>query len=211
MADHYQNTIATWNKLARAYHEKFKDIRIYDDSYELFCSHLAKENPRILEIGCGPATATSWLKSRLPESKIRATDVSSEMIEEAKKHVKDVQFEVLDAREINIIEGKFDGIFSGFCIPYLTKEDLAPFIQSSSNLLLENGIIYLSCIEDAYENSTTQTGSTSHSMAVHYYEESDLIALFEASQLEKIETIRVNYPLLTGENQVHLIVIGRKN
>lgn len=210
MSDPYESTIATWKKLATVYHEKFKDIRIYDQSYEAFCNHFTIENPRILEVGCGPATVTTWLKSRLPKSKILATDVSLEMIEEAKKHLTSVDFEVLDAREINQVDGLFDGVFSGFCIPYLTKVDLDKFIESASRLLNNNGIFYLSCIEDNYSNSTIQTGSTGDSMPVHYYLEADLLELFELNGISHISTSRINYPLPTDANQIHLIVLGRK-
>ncbi|NVK64273.1 MAG: class I SAM-dependent methyltransferase [Flavobacteriales bacterium] len=209
MDDRYQNTIETWKHLSSIYHEKFKDIRLYDDSYEAFASKL-QPTSSLLEIGCGPGTATRWLKNRLPEASILATDVASEMIEEAQKHVSDVHFQVLDAREIHTLNQQFDAIFSGFCIPYLTKNDLNQFIESASKLLNAKGIIYLSCIEKAYDQSYTQTGSTGHKMSVFYYLEQDILQLFKQHGLQHLETIRIDYPLPTGESDTHLVLLASK-
>ncbi len=40
------------------------------------------------------------------------------MIQEAKKHVTSVDFEVLDAREINKINSQFERVFCGLFISY---------------------------------------------------------------------------------------------
>lgn len=210
MADPYKNTIETWRKLASLYHDKFKDLRIYDESYKAFVSYINSKNPSILEIGCGPGTVTRWLKDHLPNATILATDVAPEMIEEAKKHVNGVQFKEVDAREIDQFKQKFDAIFAGFIVPYLTKDDLGEFISSASTLLNTKGVFYVSCIEKDYSESFTQTGSTGHKMTVQYYLEKDLLNFFDQHQIQHLQTFRVNYPLPNGENDTHLILIGRK-
>ena len=210
MADQYKNTIETWKKLASVYHEKFKDLKIYDESYEVFISHLNSETPSILEIGCGPGTVTNWLKNRLPKSKIIATDVAVEMIEFAKSKISGVNFQILDARNLNTVEGTFDGLLCGFCIPYLTITDTQQFIQAASRKLKPNGVIYISFIDDDYSNSHVQTGSTGDSMKVHFYRETDIATLFAESEILPLQTFRVPYPLPDGTEQIHTILIGQK-
>lgn len=211
MSDHYKITIQTWKKVAKMYEEKFMDFDIYDDSYTLFCSELNNPKGSILEIGCGPGNITHQLRSQLPEVSILATDVASEMIEVAQKNVENVQFEVLDARDIDSLKGKFDAIMCGFCVPYLDKTDLGLLIQNSTTLLNDRGIIYLSFIEGNYSDSQLQIGKTGDSMKVHYYEESDVLGLFKKNCIAPIQTIRVPYALADGSEQIHLIVLGRKN
>ena len=82
------------------------------------------------------------------------------MIEVAKKNVENVQFEVLDARNIDSLKEKFDAVFCGFCVPYLDKIDLGKLIENSALLLNEKGIIYLSFIEGDYSDSQIQIGKT---------------------------------------------------
>jgi ubiquinone/menaquinone biosynthesis C-methylase UbiE len=207
----YDHNIESWRKLARNYHETFQDIRIYDTSYETFASQIESDSPAILEVGCGPATVTRWLKQRFPSSEILATDVAPEMIEEAKKHVQDVDFEVLDAREIRKINRKFDAVLAGFIIPYLTKEDLNTFVSSVADRLNESGIFYLSCIEKDYSESSTAVSSSGLEMTVHYYLEKDILSLFTKYHLHILDTIRVDYPMSSGESDTHLILIAKKS
>lgn len=176
MDNTYQNTIQTWRKLAEVYHKKFKDIRIYDASYAAFASCISSYKPSILEIGCGPGTATSWLRNRLPNAQILATDVAKEMIELAQSHIPGVHFDTLGARNVSSLTETFDAIFSGFCIPYLEKEDLTNFVRAIASKLNKQGIVYMSCIEGDYSNSQLQTGSTGDSMKIHFYQESDLLS-----------------------------------
>ncbi len=210
MTDQYKNTIRTWKRVAKMYEEKFMDMDIYNDTYSLFCSELSKPNASILEVGCGPGNITRQLRSQLPEATILATDVASEMIEVAQNNVKNVQFEVLDARDINSLTEKFDAIISGFCVLYLDKSDLSTFIQNSAALLNDQGIIYLSFIEGNYSDSEVQKRSNGDSMKVHYYQELDLFNFFEDHSIKPIQTIRVAYPLADGSEQIHLILLGRK-
>jgi len=209
MDELYQNTINTWKQLAHVYHEKFKDVTLYDESYETFAA-LLDPQCSFLEIGCGPGNVTRWFKQRLPQASILATDVASEMIEEAQKHISGVDFEVLDARELNSIAQKFDAILASFIVPYLTKNDLETFISDVADRLNPNGLFYLSCIEKDYSKSFTQDGSTGHKMTVHYYLEDDVLKLFEKHQFEHLKTIRVDYPLPTGESDTHLILFAHK-
>ena len=75
-----QNTIQTWDQLAQKYHDKFKDVTLYDGTYDLFCAAVAKEEAAILEIGCGPGNVTNYLLSKHPSYKILATDAAPSMI-----------------------------------------------------------------------------------------------------------------------------------
>jgi cyclopropane fatty-acyl-phospholipid synthase-like methyltransferase len=133
------------------------------------------------------------------------------MIEEAKKHVHGVDFEVLDAREIGEIQGRFDAVLAGFIIPYLTMEDLETFISSTADRLNENGICYLSCIEKNYSESSTAVSSSGLEMTVHFYLEKDILSLFKKYHLHILDTIRVDYPMSSGESDTHLILIAKKS
>ena len=67
----------------------------------------------ILDIGCGTGTYTSLLKNRFPLAKIKAVDISSDMIQIAKSKCGcgEIDFIVLDAEHL-YLEQKFDLISS---------------------------------------------------------------------------------------------------
>ena len=206
-----ENTIHTWNKLAQKYHDKFMDVVIYNDSYDFFCNAIAKDNASILEIGCGPGNITQYLLAKHPNYKILATDVAQSMIALGKINNPTAEFTILDARNINQIEQKFDAIICGFCMPYLSKEESIQMIKDSWMLLNEGGILYFSTIENDYDKSESQTSSDGqHTMFVYYHEAYYLKQTLIECGFETLHLLRIRYPKPNDIVDTHMIFIVRK-
>ena len=188
--DTYKTTFETWNKVAKSYQDKFMDLDLYNDTYDLFCKLIEKKNSTVLEIGCGPGNITKYLLEKRPDFKITATDVAPNMIALAKENNPSANFLVLDCRELNKLNEKFDAIMCGFCLPYLSKEDCAKLIKDSSSLLNSGGIIYLSAIEGDYKNSGYEAGSTGDKCYVYYHDEDFLRSHLKENNFEFIELIK---------------------
>ena len=209
--DKYQLTFQTWNKLAQAYQDKFMDLDLYDDTYDLFCSLIKKPQAKIFEIGCGPGNITRYLLTKRPDFKIEAIDVAPTMVELAKKNNPTASYTIMDCREIDKLTSSYDGIICGFCMPYLSKVDCAKLIKDCSRLLNTNGILYLSAIEDDYSKSGIEAGSTGNQAYVYYHEANYLQAYLAENNFEVLELKRKFYPKSPEENSTHLIFIARKN
>ena len=206
-----QNTIQTWDKLVQKYHDKFMDVTIYDDSYNLFCEAITKEDVAVLEIGCGPGNVTRYLLAKYPNYKILATDVASSMIELAAINNPTAKFRVLDAREINTIDQKFDAVMCGFCMPYLSKEECIQLIKDSEALLNDDGIFYFSMIENDYSKSESQTSSDGqYTMHVYYHQADYLQEALAVCGFETLHLLRIQYPKPNGVVDTHLIFIVKK-
>lgn len=41
--DRYKETFETWNKVAIRYQEKFMDLDLYNESYDLICNSIQKK------------------------------------------------------------------------------------------------------------------------------------------------------------------------
>ena len=208
--DRYKTTIKTWNKVALMYQEKFMDLDLYDDSYDLFCELIAKKNANILEIGCGPGNITRYLLSKRPDFKIEAIDVAPNMIKLAKKNNPEVNFKVMDCRDIDQLTKKYEGIICGFCMPYLSKEDCAKLIADCSLLLNEGGILYLSAIEGNYTDSGYVTGSSGDQMFIYYYQSDFLRKHLENNNFKLLKLMTKNYKTSDSTIQNHLIKIAKK-
>jgi SAM-dependent methyltransferase len=154
-----------WSQVAYLYEEKFMNLNIYDDSYDLFCDWIKVSAPSILEIGCGPAN----ISNKISDADIFGIDYSEKMIELAKKNVPNGKFEVMDCRDIYKIEDKFDAIISGFYLPYLNSKETNNFLLSVNNLLKNNGIFYLSFVEGNPEDSKFQTSSTGYQLFFNFH------------------------------------------
>ena len=207
--DRYKITFETWDKIASAYQEKFMELDLYNDSYDLFCQQIKNSDPSILEIGCGPGNVTKYLLAKRNDFKIEGIDVAPNMIKLAQVNNPQATFKVMDCRKISALEKKYDAIICGFCIPYLSKKDCSKMIKDCSSLLKNNGIFYLSAIEGDYENSGFEIGSTGDKAFVHYYREAYLREKLIENNFEVINFIRINYPKNDGSTQSHLILIAK--
>ncbi|MGC4102127.1 class I SAM-dependent methyltransferase [Ferruginibacter sp.] len=210
--DHYQHTIQTWDQLADLYQDKFMDLDLYDDTYDIFCDLIPSPNARLFEIACGPGNITRYMHRKRPDLVIEATDVSPNMIQLAKENVPEASFSVMDCRDIGKLQPGFDAILCGFCMPYLSKNDALQFIKDSAHLLNSGGVFYCSIIEDKYDNSTFETSSNGQfTMFIYYHEAGYLQKALEENNMQVLHLIRKQYPKKDGSSQVNLIIIAKKN
>ncbi|WP_207434395.1 class I SAM-dependent DNA methyltransferase [Sabulibacter ruber] len=209
--DQNRRTTDTWDQLAQAYQDKFMNLDLYDDTYDLFCQLLPQPGAKIFEIGCGPGNITKYLLTKRADFQVEAIDTSPNMIRLAAANNPTAGFRVMDCRDIAHIQGGFDGIMCGFCMPYLSKEACAKLIQDSANLLSSGGIFYFSTIEGEYQLSGPETSSNGeHTLFVYYHQEDYLLQFLSENSFELVTLSRKNYPKADGSLATHLIVIARK-
>jgi cyclopropane fatty-acyl-phospholipid synthase-like methyltransferase len=208
--DSYQITFDTWNKVASLYQDKFMDLDLYHDTYDRFCQLIEKRGSSVFEIGCGPGNVTKYLLSKRPDLSIEAIDISPNMIALAQANNPSARFTVMDCREIGTFNARFDAIISGFCMPYLSKEDCAKFIQDCSALLQTAGIFYFSTIKGDYRNSGYAIASTGDRTYTYYYDEDYLLQELKQNQFELLELAYKNYLKSDGTTEVDMIFMARK-
>lgn len=208
--DPYKETFSTWNKIAGIYQNKFMDLDLYNDTYDLFCEHLVKSQPKVLEIGCGPGNITKYLLSKRPDLNIEGIDIAPNMIELAKRNNPSADFKVMDCREIDQLTGKYNAVVCGFCMPYLSQKDCQKLIKDAAHLLKKRCVLYFSTIEGKYEESGYEEGSSEDRSYVYYYNEEFLMQQLQENKFELIRLIRKEYPKTSDTVSIHLIFIARK-
>lgn len=209
--DPYKRTFQAWDELASQYQDKFMNLDLYNDTYDLFCKRIAKKNASVLEIGCGPGNIANYILSKQPDYNWLGTDVAPNMIALAKANVPSAHFEQLDCRNILTLSQKFDGIMCGFVIPYLKENDCQSLISECFQLLTTGGTLYLSAIEGDYKKSKNETSSDGkHTLFVYYYSEDYLTQLLKESGFESVQIVRKPYKKGDGSEWVHLICIAGK-
>ncbi len=208
--DRYKITFETWDKVANLYEDKFMDLALYNDSYDIFCRLVSKNNAAIFEIGCGPGNITKYLVSARPDFNIVAIDVSPNMINLAKINNPTVDCRIMDCRNIHTIIEKFDGIICGFCIPYLSAKDSATLIKESARLLNKDGILYFSTIKGHYNQSGFEAGSTGDSSYVYYYNEDYFKKELDNNDFRLVNLLEKNFTKTDGTSQINQIFIAQK-
>ncbi len=211
MTDRYTTTFESWNKLADAYNDKFMDLDLYNNTYDVFCDLAEQPDARIFEIGCGPGNITKYLLAKRPDYTIEAIDVSPAMAALAKQNNPRATVSIMDCRQISSITAKYNGVMCGFCLPYLEKTECERLIKNCFNLLLPDGVLYLSTIEGDYATSDWGTDSKGNNrMFVYYYNEDYLTGVLKQNGFAVTTVERINYVAANGNTSVHLVIIARR-
>ena len=208
--DRYRITFQTWNKIASQYQDKFMDLDLYNDTYDLFCQQMENTNPKILEIGCGPGNITKYMLSKRPDFNIQGIDIAPNMIELASKNNPKANFTVMDSRQISKLKTKFDAIICGFCLPYLSSLDTINLIKDCTNLLTVGGTLYLSFVEGDYMNSGYLTGSSGDKTYFYYHSLANLDKDLAKNNFKIINLVNIKYPKNDGLEETHSIIIANK-
>lgn len=209
--DHAKIASGIFNKHATAYMNKFMNVDLYADSFNLFCDAIKKQNPSVLEIACGPGNISKYLLARKNDFKILGLDLAPNMIDLAKQNNPAAEFKVMDGREISSLNKNFDAVMCGFCLPYLSMQETHKLISDCSALLFSGGIFYISTMEDEYSNSGFRKGSQGDEIFMHYYLEKDLRAPLLQNDFKIINTQRVKSEMADGSLVTDLIIIAQKN
>lgn len=207
----YEETIQSWDQVARRYEEVFMDLDLYNDTYDAFCRQVSIQGADILEIGCGPGNITRYLLARRPDFRILGIDAAPAMIERAKANNPGARFLLMDAREISILTAQYEGIVCGFLLPYLSPEDAAQLFRNMGLLLAPGGICYFSVLEGKAADSGYQHSSNGDArMYVHYHEEAQLKDCLFTAGLGLLSAFRKDYADAKGSSSCHLIFIAQK-
>ncbi len=208
--DQYKETFDTWNKIASLYEEKFMKLDLYNESYDLFCKLLNNENASIFEIGCGPGNIAQYLLSKHPGFDLFGIDVAPNMIELAQKNNPSAKFSVMDCREIDSVQSTFDGIICGFCLPYLSGEEAGKLVKDAFRLLNTGGVIYLSFVDGATDQSGYKTGSGGNRVYFYYHQIGKLEKILTEHGFTDIQYLKVKYSNTGTVDDIHTILIARK-
>jgi len=99
------------------------DLASYDKHIEYFCSLMLNEKPTLLELGCGPGYITRRIQTSLPRADIVAFDLAEEMIVIARKNIFNVDFRIMDGRQIDQCTQTFDAIAASFVLQFLAYDE----------------------------------------------------------------------------------------
>jgi len=186
------------------------NLDFYDDTYDTYCEQITRINPAILEIGCGPGNITKYLLNKRPDFKIEAIDISPEMIELAKANNPKAIFKVMDSREIDSLETKYDAVICGFCLPYLSGQDCSKLIKDCSNILIGNGIIYLSFVEKERKKSGYQIGISGDRVYFYYHSLDNVNKELNENNFKTVKLWHKQCRKKDGEEETHTIVIAKQ-
>lgn len=164
----FEISVQRFDQFAAEYAQRFMDLSAYMDSIGHFCNLVGKSQPAILKLACAPGNVTRIRKQRFPESQITAIDLAPNMLEIARKQLPDVDFRLMDVRNVSAIPEKFDAIMCSFCLPFLSKADAKQLIADSFDRLTFEGVVYISTMEGTMDQAGFEATSFSGNSKVYF-------------------------------------------
>ncbi|RAP53400.1 MAG: hypothetical protein BZ138_01055 [Methanosphaera sp. rholeuAM270] len=104
-----------------------------------------RENPKILDLGCGTGNITLKVLERFPKAQVTCLDLSENMIEIAKEKLSqydNVTYVIGDFTEV-ILDEKYDAIISSLALHHIpSDEEKEEMYRGIYDALKENGVFY---------------------------------------------------------------------
>ncbi|MES2838069.1 MAG: class I SAM-dependent methyltransferase [Bacteroidota bacterium] len=204
-----QQAVSIFDKYANEYQNKFMDVSLYKNSFDIFLN-LLPINSTLLEIACGPGNITKYLLSIRSDLKITGTDLAPNMLALAKQNNPIASFQLLDGRAILQLQKNYNAILCGFAFPYFSKEETIQFIKDAASVLNPNGVLYISTMEDNYNKSGFRKGSQGDEMFMHFHQADYLTEALIQNGFTLIETQRVESVSTDNSKTIDLILIAVK-
>lgn len=208
----FQTSIQRFDEFADEYASRFMNVDDYKDSIDKFCD-CKSENPKILDLACGPGNYTRYLQQKFPQSSILAIDLAPRMIELAKKQLKNARFEVMDMKNIHQLSETFDLILCSFGLPFLTKAEANKFIADCASHLKKNGRLYISTMEGDESEAGFETTSFTGSAEVYfnYHRQEDIEVAIKTCGLQLEYLKKQDYLETDGNALTDMIFIAAKS
>ena len=144
-----------YNKIAAKYNE---ERHIYNNEKELeqFINFLPK-NAKVLDAGCGGGSVAKFLVSK--GFIVTGIDISSKMLEIARKEVPEAEFIECDMTKIAFPEDSFDGIVSLYAIFHVPKEKHKLLFRKFHEIMKHRGILFFCVGSEEWEGSDDYLGT----------------------------------------------------
>ncbi|WP_076540993.1 class I SAM-dependent methyltransferase [Shewanella sp. UCD-KL21] len=206
--DKYQQTVSVFDKTADKYQQKYMDCALYAHSLDKFAGLILTEftsEPRsqltykteaaiaMFDIGCGPGNASLYLQQVLSGQlnvsiNITGVDLSAAMITLAREYNPAATFEVNDIRQIAATKNKFNVLLCSFCLPYLAKSDIAPFIESLAKVSTPQALVYIGFMQGDYSQSCVQESAEGDKLHMYFYQPAFITSLLSQYDFEIVDS-----------------------
>ena len=152
--DKKNQTVHTYNQSATSLAKKFDELGMRVGDIEETFALIQKDNPFVLEIGCGNGRDAAEITKRT--NNYLGIDISEKLIELAKQKVPHANFQVADI-ETFILPSDLDMVFAFASLIHASKEALARILTEVRIALNENGVVRLSMkYGDTYSETTKE-------------------------------------------------------
>lgn len=204
-----KTTIDAYNNNAERYTSKFMNFPAYKEQISAFEQRFIEPESEILDIGCGPGSNAKILLDNNRGYTVTGFDLSKKLIQIARENVPGAEFFVEDIRQFSSNK-KYDVIIAAFCIVHLSDHDTITLIKKISDILTENGSLYLSFMEGKMPGFET-TSFSDDDIFFNYYNRNEIIQILAEHGIASVEVESSNYTEDDGSTTKDVFIFARKS
>ena len=203
-------TVATFDRLADRYAEKYFHLDMYDRYLERFAKTIVSPGASVLDVACGPGNVSAYLAKVRPDLRLVGIDLAEGMIRQARSRVPSAEFLVKDCRCVGQLERVFDASAFAFGLSYLTDDDARRFFTSLNASLTESATLYLSTITGEPGWSGFETTSGGDRVYLEYRSVSDIVSMVERAGFRVDFMDVIESPANASKSTQDLVLIAQR-
>lgn len=203
-------SVATFDRLADRYAEKYFHLDLYDRYLEQFVKRIESHGASVLDVACGPGNVSAYLAKVRPDLKLVGIDLAEGMIKQARLRVPSAKFWIKDCRHIDGLEQVFDASTFAFGLSYLTDDDANRFFTSLNTTLTDSAMLYLSTITGEPSWSGFETSSSGDRVYLKYRSVADVLSMVERAGYQIEFTDMIASPANAPKPTQDLILIAQR-
>lgn len=167
MNDKNKNAIDIYDEIAEDYARNYDSIDDEDDLLFLraFLSHLIP-NSYLIDLGCGTGFSAGWFAKKGFE--VEGSDLSSKMIDIAKRNYPFLKFSIADMRTFKSAKSA-DAVWAGYSMFHFDQDDFVQTIENMKTYLKPHGIFGLVMQEGEGEVEIPEPFLPNKKIYIHLY------------------------------------------
>jgi len=204
-------SVATFNKLAERYAEKYFHSDIYDRYLGEFAKRIRPQGASVLDAACGPGNVSAYLAKARPDLRLVGIDLAKGMIKQAMSRVPSAEFLVKDCRHIDTLDEVFDACAFAFGLSYLTDDDAEQFFTSLNASLKDSAMLYLSTITGEQRFSRFEESASGDKVYLEYRNVDDVVSMVERAGYRVDFMEMIASPANASKSTQDLVLIAQRD
>ena len=174
MEDYKRETIDSYDKNAKAFSEKFKNLMDHGkrNEFQKFINLL--KGKKILDLGSGGGDHAVYFRDNGLD--VTCVDLSEGMLDLCRE--KGLNAIKMDIENLTFSENSFDGIWAVTSLLHVPKSNLIRVIEKLSKIIKKDGILYV-CVKEGKGEEFVE--DISGRRLFSYWNKDELIGLFESN------------------------------
>jgi SAM-dependent methyltransferase len=163
----------------------------------------------VCDLGCGPGQVAAYLRQL--NVTVEGLDISSSMIEEARRLNPSITFIQHDMLDLKPFDCRWSGVVAFYSIIHVAREDLRHFLAGVRECLKSNGLFLLSFHKGNSTLSLTEWWGYAVDVTFHFHETDEMEMDLSAAGFEVLSVVeREPYPLVEHQSKRTYILARRK-